>query len=89
MKTKSEKFLKCILASTLAEIGNNMDDGGTEKEQIHPAYGAPFSINAKMKVVIQIHYSLVHITTMKTERETMAGCYMCISSYSIICRYAS
>ena len=74
--TKCDSYLKRIFFATklltLTEIGNNIDEG-TEKEQIHPAYGAPFSINAKMKVVIQIHYSLVHITTMKTERETMAA----------------
>ena len=43
---------------------------------IRHMYGAPFSINAKMKVVIQIHYSLVHITTMKTERETVGLLYV-------------
>ena len=58
--TECDSYLKRIFfcyqvkLTTLTEIGNNIDEG-TEKEQIHPAYGAPFSINAKMKVVIQIY----------------------------------
>ena len=50
-------------------------DEGTEKEQIHPAYGAPFSINAKMKVVIQIYplQSGTYHHNENGERETMAA----------------